>query len=68
MHAKIAAEDITFVLLKNRKSFQVVKGSFQDHDDDTVTFDYFDTRRFAERQRITVARELVAAMQGPVGE
>ncbi len=68
MHAKIAAEDITFVLLKNRKSFHVVKGSFQDHDEDTVTFDYFDSRRFSERQRITVSRELVAAVQGSVAE
>ena len=61
MHANPG--EVTFVVLKNRKKFNVLPGSF--HADETsMTFDYTLDNR--ERRRITVDRTFVAAVESVI--
>jgi hypothetical protein len=67
MHTNdIAAEDVQFLLLKNKRGFKVIAGTFNE-DDRTFTFDYWDAYR-GERRRATVDRDFVASIEGAVSE
>jgi hypothetical protein len=66
MHTRdIRPEDVRFVLLKNKKGFDITPGTFRE-DGDTFSFDYVDVRRGSSRQRITVDRDFVATLEGGV--
>jgi hypothetical protein len=65
MHTQdVLPEEVTFVLLMNKKGFRVIPGSFHE-DEFTFTFDFDDMVR-GGRRRATVAKEFVASIEGAV--
>ena len=60
----VKPENVVFVLLKNKKGFRIIEGSFVE-DEESFTFDWQDTAR-GERRRATVARDFVASIEGRV--
>ena len=65
MHTtEVRADSVLFVLLKNKKGFRVIPGSFTE-DELTFTFDFYDNAR-GGRRRATVARDFVASIEGEV--
>lgn len=68
MHAKVNPDEVTFIVLKNRKKFRVIRGTFQ-ADEDTYTFEYRESGGWnAEdvHRRMTVDRTFVAAIESAV--
>jgi hypothetical protein len=64
MHTEIVnPESITHVMLKNRKRFHVVKGSFRVNEPDSFSFEYREGGRVHE---VTVARSYVALVESAV--
>lgn len=62
----VLPESVVFILLKNKKGFRVIPGTFIE-DELTFTFDYTDNVR-GGRRRATVSRDFVASIEGAVSE
>lgn len=65
MHTQdVLPAEVTFVLLRNKKGFRVIAGTFTETDL-TFTFEYTDPVR-GGRRRATVAKDFVASIEGLV--